>query len=86
MPQKLDDEKLYEVIQITENKINIIFDKQHELGQVIVKAIKNIEKNDYAAFVIRSILCEAIQQTFRSRLSPRQLSNIKNQLLGYPLN
>ncbi|MBT6231764.1 MAG: hypothetical protein HOI51_00135 [Nitrosomonadales bacterium] len=86
MPKKLDDDKLYEVIQISENTINIIFDKQHELGQVIVKAIKNINKNDYAAFVIRSILCEAIQQTFRSRLSPRQLTGIKNQLLGYPLN
>ena len=80
IPQRLDDERLYEVIQIADNKINIIYDKNHELGDVVAKSIKNIEKNDYAVFILRSIICDAVHQTFRSKLSPRKIIDLKIKL------
>ena len=85
IPQRLDDERLYEVIQIADNKINIIYDKNHELGDVVAKSIKNIEKNDYAVFILRSIICDAVHQTFRSKLSPRKIIDLKNQIMAYPI-
>ena len=86
IPQRLEGDRLYEVIQIADNKINIIYDKNHELGDVLAKAIKNANKNDYAIFILRSIICDAIRQTYRSRLSPRKLVDLQNQLMGHPLD
>ena len=65
---------------------NIIYDKNHELGDVLAKSIKNANKNDYAIFILRSIICDAIRQTYRSRLSPRKLVDLQNQLMGHPLD
>ncbi len=86
IPQRLEGNKLYEVIQIADSKINIIYDKNHELGEVLAKAVKNANKNDYAILIIRSIICDAIRQTYRSKLSPRKLVDLQNQLMGHPLD
>ena len=86
IPQPLEGNRLYEVIQISDNKINIIYDKNHELGKVLEKSIKNANKNDYAIFILRSIVSDAIRQTFRNKLSPRKLIDLQNQLMGYPID
>ena len=86
IPQRLEGNKLYEVIQIADSKINIIYDKNHELGEVLAKAVKNANKNDYAILILRSIICDAIRQTYRSNLSPKKLVDLQNQLMGHPLD
>ena len=65
---------------------NIIYDKNHELGEVLAKAVKNANKNDYAILILRSIICDAIRQTYRSNLSPKKLVDLQNQLMGHPLD
>ena len=55
IPQRLEGNKLYEVIQIADSKINIIYDKNHELGEVLAKAVKNANKNDYAILILSLI-------------------------------
>lgn len=86
MPQQLSDELLYEVIQISDNKVNVIYDKTHELGETLTNALKNVQKNDYAKFILRVIISDAVQQTFRSKLNAKTLSEIKNKIMGYPIN
>ncbi|MEL0238893.1 MAG: hypothetical protein VW946_05460, partial [Gammaproteobacteria bacterium] len=86
MPQQLSDGLLYEVIQISDNKVNVIFDKTHEMGPVLSNALKNVNKNDYAKFILRTIIIDAVEQTYRRKLNAKTLSEIKNKIMGYPIN
>lgn len=86
IPEKLAGGRLYEVIQITDNKINIVYDKHHTFGDMLSKSLSNPNKNELTIYSLRTIMADAIEQTFRSRLSKIDLISIKNKFLEYPTN
>ena len=86
IPEKLPGGRLYEVIQITDNKINIIYDKHHTFGDMLAKSLSNPKKNDLTTYSLRSVMIDAVEQTFRSRLSKIDLIEIKNKFMEHPVH
>ena len=86
IPEKLPGGRLYEVIQITDNKINIIYDKHHTFGDMLAKSLSNPKKNDLTTYSLRSVMIDAVEQTFRSRLPKIDLIEIKNKFMEHPLH
>ena len=53
---------------------------------MLAKSLSNPKKNDLTTYSLRSVMIDAVEQTFRSRLPKIDLIEIKNKFMEHPVH